>query len=68
MRPFDFNVAWTETLMKIRNKGKVPGIVDSLLFMVDGWNNKGSALNLMKDMVSDNEATSDGKGHKRMKQ
>ncbi len=42
--PSDFNVAWTETLMKDPGtKGRFQGLSIHYYSITDGWNNKGSA-------------------------
>jgi alpha-N-arabinofuranosidase len=42
--PSDFNVAWTETLMKDpASRGRFQGLSIHYYSLVDGWNNKGSA-------------------------
>jgi len=42
--PSDYNVAWTETLMKDgATRGRFQGLSIHYYSLVDGWNNKGSA-------------------------
>ena len=42
--PYDFNFAWTETLMKDPDtRGRFQGISIHYYSLVDGWDNKGSA-------------------------
>lgn len=42
--PYDYNYAWTETLMKDADtRGRFQGLSIHYYSLVDGWNNKGSA-------------------------
>ncbi len=42
--PYDYNFAWTETLMKDEaTRGRFQGLSIHYYSLVDGWNNKGSA-------------------------